>query len=108
MPDHNSRLRCLIIFVFCFTMGRSPAASVATRSDASIDEGRALFFSCEYKRAARTFQHALASNPGSAELIFWVGKSYARMAEVMRAIVATSKRAVSAVSGVRWIGHGSI
>ena len=45
-------------------------------------EGRSLFVACEYKRAARAFEIALALDPGNAALTFWLGKSYARLAEI--------------------------
>ena len=46
------------------------------------EEGRSLFVACEYKRAARAFESALALDPGNAALTFWLGKSYARLAEI--------------------------
>ena len=45
-------------------------------------EGEALFRECEFKAAANSFEHALTKEPGNARLHFWLGKSYARMAEV--------------------------
>ena len=45
-------------------------------------EGEALFRDCEFKAAANSFEHALTKEPGDARLHFWLGKSYARMAEV--------------------------
>ena len=45
-------------------------------------DGEALFRECEFKAAARAFERALTSQPGNARLHFWLGKSYARMAEV--------------------------
>jgi len=45
-------------------------------------DGRSLFFACEFKQAARAFEKALAEQPDSAVLHFWLGKSYARLAEV--------------------------
>ena len=44
--------------------------------------GEALFQQCEFKKAARVFERALAGDPGNARLHFWLGKSYARLAEV--------------------------
>ena len=44
--------------------------------------GETLFKQCEFKAAARVFEHALIREPGSARLHFWLGKSYARLAEV--------------------------
>jgi tetratricopeptide (TPR) repeat protein len=45
-------------------------------------DGEALFRECEFRAAANSFEHALAKEPGNARLHFWLGKSYARMAEV--------------------------
>lgn len=44
--------------------------------------GEALFEQCEFKKAARFFERALASDPRNARLHFWLGKSYARLAEL--------------------------
>src|SRR5579871_4703260 len=45
-------------------------------------DGEALFRECEFKAASRSFERALIKEPGNARLHFWLGKSYARMAEV--------------------------
>jgi tetratricopeptide (TPR) repeat protein len=45
-------------------------------------EGKALFQECEFGAAARAFEHALTEDHGNAEVHFWLGKSYARLAEV--------------------------
>ena len=45
-------------------------------------DGEALFQECEFKAAAHSFERALTKEPGNARLHFWLGKSYARMAEV--------------------------
>ena len=47
-----------------------------------VMDGRSLFLACEFKEAARTFEHGLADQPESAFLYYWAGKSYARLAEV--------------------------
>lgn len=44
--------------------------------------GRSLFLACEFEQAARAFEKALAEQPDSALLHYWLGKSYARLAEV--------------------------
>ncbi len=44
--------------------------------------GESLFYECEFKAAAREFARALISMPQSAELHFWLGKSYAHLADV--------------------------
>lgn len=45
-------------------------------------EGRFLFLRCDFKRATRAFEKALAEQPDSAPLHYRLGKSYARLAEV--------------------------
>jgi len=50
--------------------------------------GEALFRECEFKAAAHSFENALTKEPGNARLHFWLGKSYARMAEVSAPFLA--------------------
>ena len=67
-------------------MGRAAAVLFALAwlalAGSSPNEGEALFRDCEFKAAAHVFEHALTNEPGNARLHFWLGKSYARMAEV--------------------------
>ena len=56
-------------------------------------DGEALFRECEFKAAAHSFERALTKEPGNARLHFWLGKSYARMAEVSSLILRTQERA---------------
>jgi len=51
-------------------------------ADAVPARGRALFQACEYKKAARVFEEAISEQPSNAALHFWLGKSYARLAEL--------------------------
>jgi tetratricopeptide (TPR) repeat protein len=46
------------------------------------ETGRSRFRDCEFKDAARAFTKALQFRPQDANLHFWLGKSYERMAEV--------------------------
>jgi tetratricopeptide (TPR) repeat protein len=46
------------------------------------DTGRSRFFECRFTDAARAFTKALQLQPDDAGLHLWLGKSYARMAEV--------------------------
>jgi len=57
------------------------AISCAAAGASLQRNGEALFKECEFKAAARVFEHALASEPESPQLHFWLGKSYERMAE---------------------------
>jgi tetratricopeptide (TPR) repeat protein len=45
-------------------------------------DGRARFLSCEFKEAAHAFENAVRQQPGRAVLYYWLGKSYARLAEI--------------------------
>jgi tetratricopeptide (TPR) repeat protein len=45
-------------------------------------DGQSLFLACEFKQATYAFEKALAGQPDSAVLHYWLGKSYARLAEV--------------------------
>src|SRR5260370_36188314 len=45
-------------------------------------DGRSLFLACEFKQASRAFENAMAGQPDRAGLHYWLGKSYARLAEV--------------------------
>ena len=51
--------------------------------------GRSLFLACEFKKAARVFERALVEQPENAVLHFWLGKSYARMAEISSPLSAS-------------------
>ncbi len=45
-------------------------------------KGHDRFEICEFKGAAQAFSKALRSQPEDASLYYWLGKSYARMAEI--------------------------
>ena len=51
-------------------------------------DGRSLFFACEFKRPAHAFEKAVVDQPERAVLHFWLGKSYARLAEVSSPLTA--------------------
>ncbi len=61
----------------------SAAFAASTQGD-----GEALFRESEFKAAARTFERSLTKDPGNARLHYWLGKSYARMAEVSSLVSA--------------------
>jgi tetratricopeptide (TPR) repeat protein len=68
-----------------------PAASAATHAETAAqwaEDGHSLFLACEFKRATRAFEKALVEQPDSGALHFWLGKSYARMAEVSSPLFA--------------------
>src|ERR1017187_10573810 len=51
-------------------------------------DGQFHFFACEFKQATRSFANALAEQPDSAVLHYWLGKSYSRLAEVSGLLAA--------------------
>jgi len=59
----------------------SAAVTVDNKTDWA-ETGRARFADCEFKGAARAFTRALQLQPKDAGLHYWLGRSYARMAEV--------------------------
>jgi tetratricopeptide (TPR) repeat protein len=64
----------------------SPAAEAAAQRET---EGRSLFLACEFKPAARAFEKAVTEQPERAVLHYWLGKSYARLAEVSSPLSAS-------------------
>jgi tetratricopeptide (TPR) repeat protein len=67
------------------------AASAPPSSEAAAQltkDGRSLFAACEFKRATRAFERALSAQPGNAGLYYWLGKSYARLAEISSPLFA--------------------
>jgi tetratricopeptide (TPR) repeat protein len=59
------------------------AGSVYAEGAARLEsDGRARFVDCEFKKAAHDFENAVAQQPGRAVLYYWLGKSYARLAEI--------------------------
>lgn len=62
-----------------------PAGGSAAQPEAN---GRSLFLASEFKKAARVFESGVREQPGSARLHYWLGKSYARLAEVSSPLFA--------------------
>ena len=66
------------------------SCGIAVASEAVVAEdaagwaavGRTRYEHCEFKGAAHAFTHALEYQPGDAGLHQWLGRSYARMAEI--------------------------
>jgi len=69
-----------------------PAAPPPPASPAPPAEGRgrAIFLDCDFPGAAHVFEQALAAEPDRPALHFWLGKSYARMAETASPFTAPS------------------
>ena len=77
-------MRYWSVFLFLSNAAGS-AASGPPSAEAVVQlerDGRSLFVACEFKRAARVFERALSAQPNSAALYYWLGKSYARLADV--------------------------
>jgi len=71
---------CVLMMV---SAGWAAAAPIVAGDTGSRWEstGRTLFLACEFKDAARAFVRALADDPENAELHYWLGRSYAHMAD---------------------------
>lgn len=75
------KLWILLIFIGAGTI--ASAESVAVGDAAGWDQaGRNHYLRCEFKDAARAFTKALQYRPKDSHIYHWLGKSYARMAEV--------------------------
>ncbi len=73
------------IVILLASAGAGSAATVSASADTVAQwerDGRSFFFLCEFKQATRAFEKALAPQPERAALHYWLGKSYARLAEV--------------------------
>jgi tetratricopeptide (TPR) repeat protein len=55
-------------------------------------EGCALFMKADFKQAAQAFQKGLRRSPDNAALHCWVGKSYARLADISTFAAAKNAR----------------
>jgi tetratricopeptide (TPR) repeat protein len=76
-------MKVLLVGFLLGAMNLSAAVKSVTENKSDWAEtGRARFAECEFKDAARAFTKALQFRPDDAGLHYWLGKSYARMAEV--------------------------
>jgi len=87
-------------------LAMSAAAGGATPRSAEIaaqwaEDGRFHFLACEFKQAAHAFENSVAVQPEDAELRYWLGKSYARLAELSGPLSA-SKNARRAQRNLEW------
>jgi tetratricopeptide (TPR) repeat protein len=83
-------MRHRIIILWLSTIGVSAAWGVtpSEAADRWAAEGRALFLACEFKQAAHAFERAVAEQPVRPALHYWLGKSYARQADVAGPLTA--------------------
>jgi hypothetical protein len=64
--------------------GSAVSGPPSTEAVAHLErDGRSLFIACDFKRATRVFERALSAQPNNATLYYWLGKSYARQAEML-------------------------
>jgi tetratricopeptide (TPR) repeat protein len=72
-----------VILLMIAATASASSGSPSTEPSAQWEkDGRALFLACEFKQSARVFEKAVAEQPERAVLHYWLGKSYARLAEV--------------------------
>ena len=57
-------------------------------ADRWAEQGRTLFLACEFKQAAHAFERAVAEQPGRAAYHYWLGKAYARQADIASPLTA--------------------
>jgi tetratricopeptide (TPR) repeat protein len=79
------------VFLFLSVAVGSAASELpSTEAVAHLErDGRSLFIACDFKRATRVFERALSAQPNNAALYHWLGKSYARLAEVSGPLFAS-------------------
>jgi len=54
-------------------------------------DGRSLFAAGEFKKAVRAFEQALAGQPENPAIHFWLGNSFARLAEISSPLAAPKR-----------------
>jgi tetratricopeptide (TPR) repeat protein len=64
------------------------AAAISETTAGWVRQGRALFARCEFSGAVRAFRRAADAQPNNAEVLFWLGRSYERMAETSSPLIA--------------------
>ena len=83
--------RCCIV-LFLSTAAVWGAVSRKSDPQQRQREGYALFMRCEFKKAAQAFQKGVLESPDSADLHYWLGKSYARLVELSTFSAARNAR----------------
>lgn len=82
------RHRIVILWLSAIAASAAWGVTPSEAADRWADRGRALFLDCEFKQAARAFERAVAEQPGRPALYYWLGKSYARQADVASPLTA--------------------
>jgi tetratricopeptide (TPR) repeat protein len=77
-------MRYLSLLLLLTALAGLSAGGEAAADTASFHfaQGRSWFQACEFKKAARAFERALVGQPEIADRHYWLGKSYARWAEI--------------------------
>ncbi len=88
-------LWCGLVLVMTPASVASAGVRAAKTAAQWESDGRSLFSELEFKLAAHCFELALAQEPHNAAASYWLGKSYARMADVSTPLFAprTARRA---------------
>ena len=79
----------VILLISAATASAAPGPPAAEAAPPWEQDGRSLFLACEFRQAARAFGKAAAEQPERAVLDYWLGKSYARLAEVSSPLSAS-------------------
>lgn len=87
----RSRTRLFLLVTASACAWSTSAASLNLERAGHYDLlGQARFADCDFKHAVGAFEMALKWQPGDATLHHWLGKSYARLAEVSSILRAPS------------------
>ncbi len=82
------RHRIVILWLSALTASATWGVTPAEVADRWAEQGRALFLACEFKQAAHAFERAVAEQPERPALQYWLGRSYARQADVASPLTA--------------------
>jgi tetratricopeptide (TPR) repeat protein len=69
--------------------GAAPGPQSAEIAAQWAQDGRFHFLACEFKEAAHAFENSVAEQSENAEWRYWLGKTYARLAEVSGPLTAS-------------------
>ncbi len=84
----SMRYRGLVLSLCAAFMPCVAAAAISESATGWARQGRALFARCEFSGAVRAFKRAADTQPDNAEVRFWLGRSYERMAETSAPLIA--------------------
>lgn len=82
------RHRIIILGLSAVAVSAAWGVTPSEAADRWAAQGRALFLDCEFKQAAHAFERAVAEQPGRPAFHYWLGKSYARQADVASPLTA--------------------